>query len=166
MSGMDECRYNDECVLCLSVSMLSVYLYLNHLCLCVCVLTHVCMMHCLEVPEYISRCVQSGAGLWLLYFFFPLIPALAPLKWQFVKHGPLLALSLASQPFPCTTTPLPHLSSPSPLRITRFTSFSHFPVSLLSFPYLPCTLHPRLSPSRCLFISLCCSLSLSLICPS
>lgn len=130
-------------------------------------------MQCSEVSEYISRCVQSGAGLWLLYFFFPpLIPPLASLKWQFVKHGPLLALSLASQTFPARLLLLPPLSSRSPLRITRFTSFPHFP----SFSHLSplISIPPVHSASSAISLSLpvylpllvCVSLSFSFALPS
>lgn len=155
-------------ILSVCVSVLSAYLYLNRLCLCVCVFTHVCMMQCLEVPEYISCCVQSGAGLWLLYFFFlPLIPPLAPLKWQFVKHGPLLALSLASQPIPAW--PLPSLICPPPLLFASLVLLpsltfpplsSHFHTSraLCIFGYLPL--------SACLSPSVVPSLSLSFALPS
>lgn len=91
----------------------------------------------------------------------PPSPRLAHLKWQFVKHGPLLACSLSLPAIPCTTAPLPHPSTPFPLHITRFTSvpqpLSHFHTScaFYIFPLSAC-----LSPSVVLF------LSISLICPS
>lgn len=149
--------------ICLPVSESFVY---------VCVFTHVFMMQCLELPEYIARCVQSAAGLWLLYFFSPLIPPLAPHKWQFVKHGPLLALSLASQPFPARL--LLSLICPPPLlfaSLVLLPSFTFPPFPSLSsyfqtscalciLGYLP--LSACLSPS----VFLCRSLSLSFALPS
>ena len=150
-------------------------------CVCVCMFTCVCMMQCLQVPEYISRCVQSGAGLQLYIFCPPPMPAppvppLAPLKWQFVKHGPLLALSLASQPFPARLLPSlirPPPSLLSPPRTTRFTSFPHFYLPppdrslspLISIPpMLPASSLPVYLPLSFGLFSL--SLSLSLFCPS
>lgn len=123
--------------------------------MCACVFICACMMKCLEVPEYISRCVQSAAALQLLY---P-PPPLAHLKWQFVKHGPPLALFLSSKPFPARL--LPSLICPSALPFASlvllpFLPFPSFSLSLLSFPsfsYLLCTLHLLLSPPLCLFIS-------------
>lgn len=86
-------------------------------------------------------------------------PPLAHLKWQFVKHGPPLALFLSSKPFPARL--LPSLICPSALPFASlvllpFLPFPSFSLSLLSFPsfsYLLCTLHLLLSPPLCLFIS-------------
>lgn len=59
--------------------------------------------------------------------------------------GPLLRLTA----LPCTTAPLPHLSSPSSFHITRFTPFPHFHFHT---SWAPCIAH-------CLPLSAC-------LCPS
>lgn len=82
----------------------------------------------------------------------PAIPLLAPLKWQFVKHGPLLALSFASQPFPARLLP------PSSVLPLFFSHHSFYTLPSLSFPYLLSTLHrplsPPLPPCLCPFVIL------------
>lgn len=145
------------------MSCVSVIFYqrLSH-CARVCSLIHVCMMQCLEVAEYISRCVQSAAGLQLLY---P-PPPLAHLKWQFVKHGPLLALYLSSQPFPARLLlslicPLPLLFA-SLVLLPSLTFPSLLPPPLISIP----PVHSASSLSACLSPSVLLFPSVSLICRS
>lgn len=77
-------------------------------------------------------------------------PALAHLKWQFVKHGPLLAFSISTQPFPAWL--LLSLMCPSSLLFASLGLPSFF--NFLSFPYRLDFLH-LLSVHP--FISLCCS---------
>lgn len=141
---------------CLCVSVFSVYLKLKHLCLCV------------GVHDAVfegARVRLSLGAIWsqsVVVLFSPPSSQMAICKTR-PSVGPLPRFTA----LPCTT-PLPHLSSLSPLRITRFTSFPHFssfPFSLLSFPYLLCTLHSWLSVSLCLFISLHRSLYLSFALP-
>lgn len=133
----------------------------------VCVLAHTCMMQRWEVST--SPCNPKPASSCVPYVFFspyPLIPSLVLLKWQFVKHGPLLALSFASQPFPARLLP-----SHSSLHITRFTPFPlfHFHTSCasamislyLSFRHFILFIHP----SKCDCYSTYRRLSLFISCP-
>lgn len=121
----------------------------------VCVLANTCMMQRWEVstspcnPQPASSCVPYG-------FFSPLyrlIPSLVPLKWQFVKHGPLLVLSFASQPFPARLLPSPPPVVP-PHTLLSTSLLLHPSLSFISIP----PVHPRWSlyhfilfvhPSKC-----------------
>lgn len=137
----------------------SVHLRLNHLCLCV--FTQMCTIHCLEEPEYISRCVQSGAGLWLLNLFFSLHPSVGSSKMAICKTRPSVSPLPRLKALPHTAAPLPPLSSPlcSSHHLFYFLPSLSSQVSrLISIP----PVCPQLSPSICLFISL----SFLLICPS
>lgn len=135
------------------------HLSLNHTCLCVC--SPPCpwcsVWRCLSIS--LAVCNLEPVCSCCIFFFPPLILPLAPLKWQFVKHGPLLALSFASQPFPARLLPS-LICPPSPLLLTSLVLHPSLTFPPLSFPYLLCALHPRLSPPLRLFMSPCRSVSL------
>lgn len=122
---------------------LNLCLHLNSFCLCARPHVHDATLG----GEYIP--VQSEASLQLcsLLFFslYPLIPSLVPLKWQFVKHGPLLAFSFASQPFPARL--LTSLPSVVPLHHTLLSTSLVLQPSL-SFISIP-PVHPRQSLHLC-----------------
>lgn len=110
-------------------------------------------------PKPASSCVP-----YVFFSLYPLIPSLVPLKWQFVKHGPLLALSFASQPFPARLLPpAPHTHSS--LHITRFTAFPlfHFHTSCasatislsLSFRHFILFIHPSKCDCYSTYCHLC-----------
>lgn len=105
---------------------------------CVCVR----MMHCLKVPEYIShwnRCV--------VVFFHP-HPSVGSSQMAICKTRPSVSPLPRLTALPCTA-PLPRLSSP--LSSSHHSFYFLSSLSLLSFPYLACTLHPWLSVSLRLF---------------
>lgn len=139
---------------CLCGSEYSVYLHLSQLSLYVCVYSTMCawcsVWRCLST----SLAVCNLEPVCSCCFFFPpfLIPPLAPLKWQFVKHGPPLALSLASQPFPARL--LPSLICPPPLLFTSLV-FNFLPsLSLLSPLSLLISIPPVHSASLAISLSL------------
>ncbi len=131
--------------------------------ICVCVFTHVCMMQCLEVPEYISRCVQSGAGLWLLYPP-PCNPSVGSSQMAICKTWPCVSPLPRLAALPCTTAPLPHPSSSS------HHSFYFLLLLSLIFPMSPSS-HFHTSCALCIlslpvYLPLLFCLFIPLICPS
>lgn len=122
---------------------------------CICasslpVSNHVCL--CLPTCPWCSVWTPSLAVCNLEPVFScctPPIPLLAPLKWQFVKHGPLLALSYASQPFPARL--LPSLICPPPLLFTSLVL--HPSLTFISIPpEHPAS--PTVSPSLPVYVLL------------
>lgn len=151
---------------------LNLCLHLNSFCLCARPHVHDATLG----GDYIPAQSEVSLQLCSLLFFslYPLIPSLVPLKWQFVKHGPLLALSFASQPFPARllASPPSVVSPPhSSLHITRFTPFPlfHFHTSCASAT-ISLSLSVRrfilfIHPSKCDCYSTYCHLCFFISCP-